>query len=427
MGRISQRYADLMPDRPTRNLRDLLPQLTDSPVTILLETQEPHVGCSFLASKPKLLLTARGNSVNLNYADGGAESWNSNPWVALERCIANNPGWWFCALGYDLKNHDEGLYSNNPDPIGLPDLIAFQPSILVEMNKDGIIHVREGNLNLNDTTSETIQAHVSITGGSTSKSEYLSAIECVKRDIHEGMYYELNLSHQLKGELHGTAQALYRQMAGKGPVPMASYIHYGEVSVLCASPERYLRREGETVLSEPIKGTRPRSADEHEDEAIKADLLGSEKERAENLMIVDLVRNDLSKIAVKGSVEVESLFHIRSYATVHQMVSIVKAKVPSGMSAIEIVRNTFPMGSMTGAPKIRVMQAIEEYETFRRGLYSGAVGYIAPNGDFDFNVVIRSAFVKNKTVWFPVGGAITSDSDPLSEWEETLVKSRALP
>lgn len=414
-------------DRPILNLRELLPQFLESPITILLETQEPHVGSSFLASQPKLLLTVRGNSVTIHHADGGSESFISNPWDALERCVSNNPGWWFCTLGYDLKNQDEGLSSNNPDPIGLPDLIAFQPSILVEMSKDGNIHVHEGNVNLSYTTSDSIQAHVSITGGSTSELEYLTTIERVKRDIHEGEYYELNLSHQLEGELHGTAHALYQQMAQKGPVPMACYIQYGEISVLCASPERYLRREGEKVLSEPIKGTRPRSSNKREDEAIKADLLASEKERAENLMIVDLVRNDLSRIALKGSVEVESLFEIRTYATVHQMVSIVKAKVPAGMSSIEIVRNTFPMGSMTGAPKIRVMQAIEEYETYRRGLYSGAVGYIAPNGDFDFNVVIRSAFVKNKTVWFPVGGAITSDSDPLSEWEETLVKSRALP
>jgi para-aminobenzoate synthetase component 1 len=416
-----------MSDCPPKNLRDLLIQLGDSPATFLLETQEPHSGPSFLASKPKLLFSARGNEVTLERGDGPSESWISNVWDALGQCVAKYPGWWFCALGYDLKNQDEHLVSNNPDPVGLPDLIAFQPSLLVQLTQDGGIHVLEGEMDFYGTEHEQEQSYAHITGGSTSKHDYLSAIERVKRDIHEGEYYELNLSHQLEGELHGTALGLYQKMADKGPVPMASFIQYGDVSVVCASPERYLRREGGMVISEPIKGTRPRSMDADEDQAIKADLLGSEKERAENLMIVDLVRNDLSRIAEKGSVEVERLFEIRSYATVHQMVSTVKANVPKSLSAVDILRNTFPMGSMTGAPKIRVMQAIEQYETYRRGLYSGAVGYIAPNGDFDFNVVIRSAFVKNRRIWFPVGGAITSDSDPISEWDETLVKSRALP
>jgi len=416
-----------MSDRQKRNLRDLLPQLAESPVTFLLETQQPFVGTSYLASSPKMLLTARGKEVTLEQADGAMVHWTSNAWDALEDTISKYPGWWFCTLGYDLKNQDERLESNNPDPVGLPDLIAFQPSILVEMDTNGELKLIEGVLDLEIASSDASQTHVVLSGGSTSKTDYLESIQLVKEDIHEGEYYELNLSHQLEGELRGTTYGLYLQMAAKGPVPMATYVQFGDTSVICASPERYLRRKDETVLSEPIKGTRPRSLSFEDDQAMIAELLGSEKERAENLMIVDLVRNDLSKIADKGSVEVEKLFEIRSYATVHQMVSTVKAKVPKSTSAVEILRKTFPMGSMTGAPKIRVMQAIEQYETYRRGLYSGAVGYIAPNGDFDFNVVIRTAFVKNNRVWYPVGGAITADSDPESEWEETLVKSRSLP
>ncbi len=416
-----------MSDRQKRNLRDLLPQLAESPVTFLLETQQPFVGTSYLASSPKMLLTARGKEVILEQADGTKLTWTSNAWDALEDTISTYPGWWFCTLGYDLKNQDERLESNNPDPVGLPDLIAFQPSLLVEMDTKGELRVIEGVLDLEIASSVASQTHVVLSGGSTSKTDYLESIQLVKEDIHEGEYYELNLSHQLEGELRGTTHGLYLQMAAKGPVPMATYVQFGDTSVICASPERYLKRKDETVLSEPIKGTRPRSLSFEDDQAMIAELLGSEKERAENLMIVDLVRNDLSKIAKNGSVEVERLFEIRSYATVHQMVSTVKAKVPKTTSAVEILRNTFPMGSMTGAPKIRVMQAIEQYETYRRGLYSGAVGYIAPNGDFDFNVVIRTAFVKNNRVWYPVGGAITADSDPDSEWEETLVKSRSLP
>jgi para-aminobenzoate synthetase component I len=416
-----------MPDRLKRNLTDLLPQLEGSVATFLLETQDPHTGISYLASHPKVMFTARGSNVMLQFADGTSESSISNAWDALQDAISTYPGWWFCALGYDLKNQDEHLASHNLDSIDLPDLIAFQPSILAEMNQDGVINLIEGSLNLDVNAPDPAQAHVSITGGSTTKSDYLATVEQVKHDIHEGEYYELNLSHQLEGELLGTPLDLYRQMATKGPVPMATYIQIDDTTVICASPERYLKRKGAVVISEPIKGTRPRLPDAEQDQAMIDDLLGSEKERAENLMIVDLVRNDLSRIADKGSVEVEKLFEIRSFATVHQMVSTVKAKVPPSAPAVEVLRNTFPMGSMTGAPKIRVMQAIEKYETYRRGLYSGAVGYIAPNGDFDFNVVIRSAFVKNKRIWFPVGGAITADSDPESEWDETLVKSRALP
>ncbi len=416
-----------MSDTPIRNLADLLPLLEASRATFLLETQHPHVGTSLLASFPLRILTAHGGTLRLEHHDGSTEMWNANAWDALNEIISKYPGWWFCALGYDLKNQDELLHSNNPDPVGLPDLIAIQPSLLVETEKDGSFRFIEGSLNVDASLPGVASSHVDITGGTTTKEGYIDTIGRVKADIHEGEYYELNLSHQLEGKLHGSVYDLYRQMAEKGPVPMGTFLNYGETSVVCASPERYLKRAGDMVVSEPIKGTRPRSSDPLQDQAMIEDLVNSEKERAENLMIVDLVRNDLARIAEKGSVEVEHLFEIRSYATVHQMVSTVKAKVPRHTSSVDILRNTFPMGSMTGAPKIRVMQAIEAYETYRRGLYSGAVGYIAPNGDFDFNVVIRSAFVKNRTVWFPVGGAITSDSDPVSEWEETLVKARALP
>lgn len=415
-----------MSTRKSDSLQDLLGRLKDSPVVFLLETQGEHVGTSYLAAYPQVVLTVEGDEARIESVGNLPKVSTTNAWDALEGVVNNNPGWWFCALGYDLKNQDEHLHSSNPDPIGLPDLIAMQPTLLVEMGVDGQINVLQGDIDFFEPIAAD-ESFAELYTDSTVSDDYMRTIDRVKLDIHEGEYYELNLSHQLEGYLNGTPEGLFRSMSSKGPVPMASYIRYHGISVLCASPERYLKRIGNTVVSEPIKGTRPRMSDPADDEAMKNDLAVSDKDRAENLMIVDLVRNDLARISKKGSVSVENLFEIRSYATVHQMVSTVKAQIAEGVSNVDILRNTFPMGSMTGAPKIRVMQAIEKFETYRRGLYSGAVGYLAPNGDFDFNVVIRTAFVKGDKVWYPVGGAITSDSDPQSEWDETLVKVRALP
>lgn len=407
-------------------LQNLLGQVKGSQVTFLLETQGPYSGSSYLAAFPRTVLTIRGDLARLESGARAQAHWHGNAWDALAKVIESKPGWWFCALGYDLKNHEEHLSSNNADPVGLPDLIAMQPSLLVEIDAEGNVNIIHGDIDLGaELKSEP--SFVELVTDSTTRNAYLRSIENVKHDIHEGEYYELNLSHQLEGHLYGTPEGLFKQMAELGPVPMATYIRYHDTTVLCASPERYLKRTGDTVISEPIKGTRPRMDDPEADMAMKQELLNSEKEKAENLMIVDLVRNDLARVSKSGTVTVENLFEIRSYATVHQMVSTVKAEVSSNTSSTDILRNTFPMGSMTGAPKIRVMEAIESYETYRRGLYSGAVGYITPNGDFDFNVVIRSAFVKGDKVWYPVGGAITSDSDPEAEWYETLVKARALP
>jgi para-aminobenzoate synthetase component 1 len=200
---------------------------------------------------------------------------------------------------------------------------------------------------------------------------------------------------------------------------------FDEISVCCLSPERFLGRNGKRVFSQPIKGTMQRGNTQEEDAALKEALRSSAKDRAENLMIVDLVRNDLGRIAKKGTVHVHDLFEIQSFGTVHQMISTVEAETEIG-NPIDIIQACYPMGSMTGAPKISAMKSIEELENYRRGIYSGAIGYIKPDGDFDFNVVIRTAIIRNEALYYSVGGAVTGDSDPLSEWEETLVKARAL-
>ena len=197
---------------------------------------------------------------------------------------------------------------------------------------------------------------------------------------------------------------------------------------MSATPERYIKKDGCKVISQPIKGTEKRSDNKKEDQQLALELSNDEKERSENIMIVDLVRNDLSRTAKKGSVKVKELCKIYTFDQVHQMISTVESKVKKSTNPIDIIETTFPMGSMTGAPKISAMQIIEELEETKRGLYSGAVGYISPKGNFDFNVVIRS-ILYNETkqyVSYSVGGAITAKSNPLKEYEECLVKAKAM-
>jgi para-aminobenzoate synthetase component 1 len=255
--------------------------------------------------------------------------------------------------------------------------------------------------------------------------EYLNLVKKAQKDIFEGDYYEVNLSHSVEFSFQGDSFSLYKAMRNAGPVPFGGYLTVDDLSICCASPERFLARNGQNVWSQPIKGTIPREPGRNSTEAIEK-LKSSEKERAENLMIVDLVRNDMSRVAEKNTVRVLDLFEIQSFETVHQMVSTVECRVSEEVDSIEVIKACFPMGSMTGAPKIAAMRAIEEYENYQRGVYSGALGYIKPDGDFDLNVIIRTAIIEGNSLVYPVGGAITSDSDPKAEWEETLIKARAI-
>ena len=210
--------------------------------------------------------------------------------------------------------------------------------------------------------------------------------------------------------------------------PFASFLKIDEQYLLSASPERYLKKEGNKIISQPIKGTAKRLISPIDDEKIASDLSRDEKERAENVMIVDLVRNDLSKTAKIGSVHVEELCKVYSFKQVHQMISTVVSEVEPTMHPVEIIRSTFPMGSMTGAPKVSAMKIIETLEETKRGLYSGAVGYFTPENDFDFNVVIRSILYdqEKKYISYSVGGAITAKSVPENEYEECLLKAKAM-
>jgi para-aminobenzoate synthetase component 1 len=345
-------------------------------------------------------------------------------------------------LGYDLKNLIENLESGHDELYEAADLWFMEPGILAKVATSN----QENKLNdevewlkgeqqwtelqerFAGRSSESQEFSIRPLEG-LSKDLYLHTIESVKADIHEGDYYEMNFSHALKYTFEGPPVALYRAMREYGPVPFASYFNYDlpsglRVQVCSASPERYLAKRGEHLWSEPIKGTLGRIKSD-EVERIQQELLGL-KNKAEHLMIVDLVRNDLHRVALKGSVHVDPLFEVQSFRTVHQLVSKVHAQIAPNYSSFDAIRHSFPMGSMTGAPKIAAMQAIERYESYKRGIYSGAIGYLSPNDDFDFNVVIRTAIIQGDLLYYPVGGAITSDSDPELEWQETLLKAAAL-
>ncbi len=346
--------------------------------------------------------------------------------------------WLFGYLSYDLKNDSENLQSTNFDGLAFPDLFFFQPKklFLIQGNQVEIHYLRmcddEMDADFEEITSIAPIIHYPLPitiNQRISKENYLLKASKMLEHIQRGDIYEANFCMEFYSE---NAQMepleMYHKLNAISEPPFAVYFKNNFQYLLSASPERYLRKEGNKVISQPIKGTAKRSEDLILDEQLKSDLAQNEKERSENIMIVDLVRNDLSHTATKGSVQVEELCQIYSFKQVHQMISTVVSEVVITASPVEIIRTTFPMGSMTGAPKISAMQIIEALEETKRGLYSGAVGYFAPTGDFDFNVVIRSILynAKNEYLSFSVGSAITSQAIAEQEYEECLLKAKAM-
>ncbi len=355
----------------------------------------------------------------------------------LQNFIDDKNSWLFGHLGYDLKNEIEKLSSANAEYIKFPDLFFFEPEVVIKLSEKEIFIEAKDPEAIFKTISEAnidevIQSYENLLKieSRLSKSEYESTIKELQQHIVRGDCYEINFCQ----EFYATNAIVnpvdvYQKLSKVSPNPFSALYRMNDQWLICASPERYIKKTGSNILSQPIKGTSMRIRDNDEKDGIsRLDLFNSAKDRSENVMVVDLVRNDLAKICEEGSVKVDELYGIYSFPQVHQMISTVSGTLKKGMSFSEIIRATFPMGSMTGAPKKRVMELIETYEQTKRGIFSGAVGYINPQGDFDFNVVIRSilynAFAKYLSL--PAGSGITFYSDPEKEWEECLMKAAAM-
>jgi para-aminobenzoate synthetase component 1 len=361
-----------------------------------------------------------------------------NAFADLSQYQQQTKDWLFGYLAYDLKNDTEELVSTNQDGLGFPDLFFFQPKklFLLKGNHLEVQYLRLCDDEMVDDLGTIAQftlpdaSHNAVAlKQRISRERYLEKVGEMLTHINQGDIYEANFCMEFYGE-HAVLDPLacYEKLNSISKPPFATYFKNNAHFLLSASPERYLRKEGTKVISQPIKGTAKRYIDALEDEKAKKDLAYHPKERSENIMIVDLVRNDLSRTATKGSVHVEELCGIYTFNQVHQMISTVVSAVDSSTPVVELLRTTFPMGSMTGAPKIAAMQIIEELEETKRGLYSGAVGYFTPEGDFDFNVVIRSILynTQNQYVSFSVGSAITAKAIPEEEYEECLLKAKAM-
>ena len=352
----------------------------------------------------------------------------------LEKFRAKHPDWVTGFFSYDLKNEVENLSSSNIDQLRFPDLYFFVPEHLILVKGDEI-EVISANphqvFNEIESQKEFIaNDHPDIRLQSRfNKDEYIETVKKVKGHINRGDIYVTNFCQEFYAkDAFIDPLSVFLKLNAVSPNPFTAFFKLKDKYILSASPERFLAKRGDKLISQPIKGTSKRYADPMEDEQSKQTLRAHFKELQENVMIVDLVRNDLTKSAKAGTVNTEELFGIYSFNQVHQMISTVVCEMRDDISEVQSIKNSFPMGSMTGAPKISAMQLMEQYERTKRGVYSGAIGYFSPDGDFDFNVVIRTLLYNatKKYLSFQVGGAITYHADPEKEYEECLLKAQAI-
>ena len=353
---------------------------------------------------------------------------DSDFFSSLKEFSVNNPEWIFGHINYP---------SARKDSIAFPDAFFFVPKIILQLKAnelsiqttDNAKNIFEEINNESSGLKKAVQSEIKVSQLLT-KEKYTDIIQSLRKHIQRGDCYEINFCQEFiadNADLNPTA--LYFELCKVSPNPFSALYKLNNKFCVCASPERFLKKSGNKVLSQPIKGTSKRNLqDTAKDEELKTALLNSKKERSENVMIVDLVRNDLSRICKKGSVKVTELFGIYSFPQVHQMISTIEGEVDEQIHWTEIIDVCFPMGSMTGAPKKRVMELIEQYEASPRGLFSGTIGYVTPDGDFDFNVVIRSLFYddEKKHLSFNAGGGITFNSNAEDEYEESLIKTNAI-
>lgn len=402
-----------------------LRQLTDDDIVILESQLEGHAESkqTLIAAKPGKKLVVEDSQSK--WVEAGKERlFDDNPWRVF-REFRRDSGWLFGYIGYDMKNEMNTLHSSNRPRYKAPDLCMMEPTVLFKIADGRIEQILGEPIPINLHFNNSYDASISTISRLISENDYASNVKKIKEHIKDGDFYELNYSYPVTASFSGDHYGLYKKMRAVNPVPFGSYLELENFSICCSSPERFLKNSNGHLVSEPIKGTAGRSADPDEDKKLR-DELKNAKNEAENLMIVDLVRHDMSQVAMPGSVRVSKLYDIQAFDTVYQLISRIEGQMKKGTDPVDAIRACFPMGSMTGAPKRSVMEHIEKLETYKRGIYSGSIGYFTPNGDFDLNVVIRTAIIQGDTITYPVGGAITGDSDPSAEWEETQIKAKTL-
>jgi len=376
-------------------------------------------------------ILAAGSSRSIKLSPGKA-------FAELKTFYDDKPSWLFGHLGYALKNETESLPVDEVPKINFGLAFFFEPSIIIKLKEGNLsiisekenpaliyksIESGEGTITSSVTTTVSIRNNIS-------RSKYTDTVKKLIDHIHRGDCYEINYCQNFFAEgtqidpLH-----IYKLLTDFSPNPFAALYKLNDKYCICASPERYLKRTGQTIISQPVKGTSKRLLNDNiKDEANREYLFHSKKEKSENVMVVDLVRNDLSKICMEGSVYVDELFGIYTFPQVHQMISTIKGELNPRIHWAEAIKATFPMGSMTGAPKKKVMELISRYESTPRGLFSGSIGYVNPSGDFDFNVVIRSIFYDKQTrdLSFQAGSGITFYSNAEDEYRECMLKAEAI-
>ncbi|MDD5111668.1 MAG: aminodeoxychorismate synthase component I [Candidatus Altiarchaeota archaeon] len=408
---------------------------------------------SILGYQPMHVLQAKSGKYKI-ITTGRSSSYNGDPLEKLEELLALNKveysgnlpfvGGAVGYLSYDLCQLTENMKLDKPDETGMPDMeFGFYEKAVVcdnlkgtvcltscgktlESCKAGIGELTEKFRKKPDTTADRKNIIKSKVKSNFTKPGYLRTVEKIKDYIRAGDTYQVNLSQNFTTTLKENPWRVYKRLRNINPAPFAAYLNYGKTRILSSSPERFLKVKDRTIETRPIKGTRPRGADEKEDRKLARELLSSEKDKAEHVMIVDLERNDLGKVCEYESVHVPEFEILETYPTVHHMVSTVRGRLRQGTSIIDCIRACFPGGSITGAPKIRAMEIINELEPTRRNLYTGAVGYLGFNGAMDLNIAIRTIICTPKTTCFSAGGGIVADSKPEAEYDETIHKARAL-
>jgi len=422
---------------------------------------------SFISSSPFLILSSRGSEITLTRGTEKS-SLRGNPFDVVNNLLeiyhldSSFPPIPFLGgavgyFGYDLCHFIERLPATAVDDLQLPECYFgfYDLAVAFDNLQDKVYIISTGFPELRETerierASQRLDevkemiANVSISSreaplisisspteqvtlrGGFAHQEYLNAVKKARQYIIAGDIFEVNLSQRFEAELSITPYELYRCLRQINPAPFACYLRFDEVSVVSASPERFIRVRGDWVETRPIKGTRPRGKTPEEDKTLANELVSSAKDRAENIMIVDLERNDLGRVCRFGTVKVTELAKLEVFPTVFHLTSTVEGRLKEDKNCIDLLKATFPGGSITGAPKVRSMEIIDELEPTRRSVYTGNIGYLSFNGDLDLNIAIRTFLVKGKKAYFQVGGAVVYDSDPEAEYQETLDKARAL-